>query len=392
MEEQGGGTPPTATVHPSTRHLLIAGTGRAGTSFLVRYLTELGLDTTLSRRGEAGAFWDDLASAGLEEHLAYSGAELPYVVKSPWIGEHIEQILSNPRLAVDAILVPVRDLMEAAASRAILEMRAIHEHAPWMAEMDRSWEVWGTTPGGMVYSLNPLDQARLLAFSFHNLVWRATEAEVPVHFLAFPRMVEDKEYLLHALRPILPHGTTAERAYQAHARTADLTKIRVGKEMMATVNERRVDAASAHRAAQSMRPEEVDMLALRRELGRVRKDALQSERKVTEVQAALSAESARTAGAAGEIAELRAALWAERAHVAQAAGEIAELRTANSAERAHVAQAVAEIAELRTALSAESARAEQATGEARALLSSRSWRITAPLRALLTGVRRKSAQ
>jgi len=33
------------------RHLVISGTGRAGTSFLVRWLTEMGLDTHLSRRG-----------------------------------------------------------------------------------------------------------------------------------------------------------------------------------------------------------------------------------------------------------------------------------------------------------------------------------------------------
>ena len=47
------------------RHLIIAGTGRAGTSFLVRYLTELGLDTIPTREGEA-AWWDVEANAGLE--------------------------------------------------------------------------------------------------------------------------------------------------------------------------------------------------------------------------------------------------------------------------------------------------------------------------------------
>jgi hypothetical protein len=45
------------------RHLLIAGTGRAGTSFLVRYLTELGLDSRLRRYGE-NAGWDENANAG----------------------------------------------------------------------------------------------------------------------------------------------------------------------------------------------------------------------------------------------------------------------------------------------------------------------------------------
>ena len=81
-----------ATAPPATHHLVIAGTGRAGTSFLVRYLTELGLDTSLSRQGEA-AFWDEAANAGLEEFpIVGSGANLPYVVKSPWTGDCIERL------------------------------------------------------------------------------------------------------------------------------------------------------------------------------------------------------------------------------------------------------------------------------------------------------------
>lgn len=75
------------------RHLVIAGTGRAGTSFLVRYLTELGLDTTLTRKGDA-AGWDVEANAGLED-LVVAGKSLPYVVKSAWMGEYIEQILKQ---------------------------------------------------------------------------------------------------------------------------------------------------------------------------------------------------------------------------------------------------------------------------------------------------------
>jgi hypothetical protein len=134
-QESPTGSP---VIQRPTHHLLIAGTGRAGTSFLVRYLTELGLDTTLSRAGEAGVFWDSSANADLEEQITGSGEHLPYVVKSPWIGEQIEQILSDPRLSVDAILIPVRNLVEAATSRSILEMRGIHERAPWMADLDRS--------------------------------------------------------------------------------------------------------------------------------------------------------------------------------------------------------------------------------------------------------------
>lgn len=333
----------TGAVQP-TRHLLIAGTGRAGTSFLVRYLTELGLDTTLSRSGEEAAFWDNTANAGLEEIVTRSGENLPYVVKSPWMGEYFEEILANPHLSVDAILIPVRDLVEAATSRTVLEMRAMHQYAPWMAEMDRSWEVWATTPGGVVYSVNPLDQARLLAVSFHNLIWRATQAEIPIYFLAFPRIIQDREYLFRVLHPILPPQVTAEQAYEAHERTADLTKVRVGGEEAAT--ERRT-TTTMHRAAESLRPDEVDVLAVRRELVRVR--------------AELQRVSADAARGAGEATNFR--LQAERSEN--------------------------KVADLYTAISTERTRAEQARADLAALRNSRTWRATRPVRALLSVVKGK---
>ena len=199
-------------------HLIIAGTGRAGTSFLVRYLTELGLDTTLSRHGDR-AGWDVEANAGLE-NLLVSGDNLPYVVKSPWISEYIDQILGEKRFKIDAFVVPVRDLVEAATSRVVLEQRSIHQHNPWMADrLDRTWETYGHTAGGLVYSLNPLDQARLLAVQFHRLVLKASEAGVPIVFPVFPRIATDWEYLHKCLRPILPREITEDAARAAHAKS-----------------------------------------------------------------------------------------------------------------------------------------------------------------------------
>jgi hypothetical protein len=64
------------------RHIFIGGTGRAGTSFLVRYLAEPGLDTQLSRcRPNAG--WDNAGNSGLAIGRASRG--IAYVVKSPWL-------------------------------------------------------------------------------------------------------------------------------------------------------------------------------------------------------------------------------------------------------------------------------------------------------------------
>ena len=59
VEEQSGTT---------RHHLVIAGTGRAGTSFLVRYLHQLGLETELAGAHRRPS-WDAMANAGLETNF-----------------------------------------------------------------------------------------------------------------------------------------------------------------------------------------------------------------------------------------------------------------------------------------------------------------------------------
>jgi hypothetical protein len=253
------------------KHLIIAGTGRAGTSFLVRYLTELGLDTTLARNGDR-AEWDSEANAGLE-NLLISGANLPYVVKSPWIGEYVDQILHEKLFKIDAFIVPVRDLVEAATSRVVLEQRAIHQHNPWMADqLDRTWETYGHTAGGLVYSLNPLDQARLLAVQFHRLVLKAAEAGIPLVFPVFPRIATDWDYLHKCLRAVLSPEITEDVARAAHARVADAAKVRItgeiGKDAPGNVIYRSELRPGPHYPS----PTEIDNIALRREIGRLRQE------------------------------------------------------------------------------------------------------------------------
>lgn len=210
------------------RHLLITGTGRAGTSFLVRYLDALGFETHFSRFGEH-ATWDEAANAGAENlPLSVLDDQLPYIVKSPWAGEFIDQMLADPGVALDAVVIPMRDLDDAAASRAIVELRDIVEHNDFMTKLDHPWAHRGPTPGGIVYSLHPLDQARILALGFHHLVERLTAADVPIVFLNFPRLALDADYLHAKLAPVLPKPITAEAARAAHANLADPSKIRVG--------------------------------------------------------------------------------------------------------------------------------------------------------------------
>jgi hypothetical protein len=246
--------------------LLIAGTGRAGTSFLVRALAAFGLETHLSRSN--GEEWYQEAQAGLEDvPLTAVSRDLPYVVKTPWAYQIIDEVLADPGIALDAVVIPMRDLLEASASRTIVELSTLHRRSPWMTALEKPWSDLGCTPGGIVYSLSPVDQARLLAVGFHHLVERLVQADVPLIFLAFPRMVEDADYLYEKLRPFLPPGLTREAARQAHRHIAAVNMVRVGAELHRESG-RVHDLGAAGRGSPSL--ERLDNIALRREVERLR--------------------------------------------------------------------------------------------------------------------------
>lgn len=260
---------PTKKTKKRQHHLLIAGTGRAGTTFLVRYLTAMGLDTHLSRRGER-AWTDEQAQAGLEDFPVGPNLEdLPYVVKTPMLYEFIDQVLENPDIQVDGAIIPIRNLREAASSRIILERRAMYASQPWLAHMEKTWGASAIVPGGIVYSLRAIDEARILAMGFHVLIEHLVHADIKLIFIDFPRMIHDGDYLFATLASFLPVGSTAMAAGIAHAELAVPEKVRIEREL-AVINE------SAAIAEQSL-DEGLDRLALRRELIRLREE-LQAQR------------------------------------------------------------------------------------------------------------------
>ena len=197
------------------RHIFIAGTGRAGTSFLVRYLDALGLETHISKSGDDQ--WHAKANAGLEDLPFAAPAEsLPYVVKTPWISEFVDQLLADRSIAIDAVVIPVRELSDAATSRIIVELSSLYENVEWMTSFEDTRH-WGATPGGGVFSLDPVDQERILAVEYARLVRRLVRSDVAVVFLDFPRIVEDADYLFDKLRPYLPAGPDRTRRAKSTA-------------------------------------------------------------------------------------------------------------------------------------------------------------------------------
>lgn len=248
-------------------HLLIAGTGRAGTSFLVRFMTELGLETHLSRRGKAKD-WDDRANAGLEDDLLTAPpGSAPYVVKSPWLFTRIDALLNDGRFRLDGVIVPVRPLQEVAMSRVTVEMLDRYDRDPGLLDNAAPLRLFGSTAGGVLHSLEPLDQERILAVGFHHLVERLATSEVPFVFLAFPKIIEDGAYLYRNLRPFLPAHITEAQALAAHARIAVPNQVRTGRELLDPLMGRLTSPGAA----------EAEVLALRRELRRLKEDMRERE-------------------------------------------------------------------------------------------------------------------
>ena len=196
-------------------HVVISGTGRAGTSFLTRFLGECGLDI--------GGVSDVHARtrAGLEQNLLT--AEAAYVVKDPWIFAYCD-VVDLKEINIEFLILPIRDLLDASKSRVLQERIKVMD-SPWV-DLPVA-EVSGDTPGGILYSLDPVDQARILAVGFHKLVHWATKNDIPIIFLDFPRFARDGDYLCDPLAPVLTAHCSPEQARKAFAALADSSLIRI---------------------------------------------------------------------------------------------------------------------------------------------------------------------
>jgi hypothetical protein len=365
------------------RHLVIAGTGRAGTSFLVQYLTECGLETHITRNETPG--FDANANAGFED-VPLANADLPYVIKSPWLYEFVDRLLESSDIRLDAVIVPMRDIVEAASSRVILEMQARYGSAyghPELAE----WESWAHTPGGVVFSLNALDQARLLALGFHEMIRALVRRRVPIVFVDFPRMVEDAAYLWEALEPAIGTQVKRDAAIEAHRRSADPAKVRTGGDL---------GRGSGHPpAAPSLTFPSFDTLdrsALLRELERLRKSSDSARTALDRVTQQNSACEERLRQTSQDIETLNKTIEHQREIIRRSTESSAML---DSREREERARLNAELDRLR-AVEAHHRMLEQrlADSDARwratveSLKTSTSWRITGPLRWAVTRMRR----
>lgn len=186
------------------RHVVISGTGRTGTSFLVELLTHLGLDTGYAPEEiEKSKF--KLARAGLEYDIRKPNA--PFIVKSPWFCDYSDEVLSCDDIIVEHVFVPVRDLKAAAESRRFVTAQTMST----MPLLKRLWyRQFSKAVKGGVHTRDGDHQEEVLLGQVYNLALSLSGTTVPVTLLRYPKIVNDAFYLFQKLQPILGDITYAE--------------------------------------------------------------------------------------------------------------------------------------------------------------------------------------
>lgn len=167
-------------------HVIISGTGRAGTTFLVQLLTRLGLDTGFDEDNI-----DVLAPAYAGLERVFWADDAPYIVKTPLFCDISPELFRSGAVRIERAIIPVRRFEAAAASRV-----HVQKAATGLADGE-------SVPGGLWGSKIAADQPALLRLKFTRLIEMLVDLDVPITFLMFPRLVQDPDYLYDKLRFLL---------------------------------------------------------------------------------------------------------------------------------------------------------------------------------------------
>lgn len=176
----------------------------------MRFLSECGVDAgDLSELG-----FHEQAQAGLERSIF--SVDPPYLIKDPWFFDYLDKV-DEVDVQIEALIIPIRDVREAAASRVLQERTALGQHfSDWPMRSTS-----GGSPGGSIYSLSIEDQARILAVGQAKLLSWATNKGIQPYLVGFPRLIDDAEYLYQSLSPWITKFVDKDEAIEVHRRISN---------------------------------------------------------------------------------------------------------------------------------------------------------------------------
>jgi hypothetical protein len=180
--------------------ILITGTGRAGSTLLVRVLDEIGLDTGLAE-GKLTPY-AETTRAGLECRIDDPNA--PRVVKSMLDAFRMREVLEAADVEIEHAIIPTRRLDIAAASR----IRAAE---------------YGRLPfrrGALTGTMRATEQQEVLEKMHAEMLRAFDDFGVPYTILEFPRFATDPDYTYETLSFLAPGSTreTWRAAIERHVR------------------------------------------------------------------------------------------------------------------------------------------------------------------------------
>jgi hypothetical protein len=160
--------------------IYITGTGRCGTTFLIKLFSFLGLDTGFNKSNYA-EYISKNCNSGMEK--AYNKNFT--FIKNPAIIQNISTIVRDTSIRIKAIIIPIRDYELSAESR--------------LAHKKMNGGLWCATDKKTQIDF----YNKLMA----NYVYTMTKYDLHTVFLDFDKMVSDKQYVFDKLKFIMDEYT-----------------------------------------------------------------------------------------------------------------------------------------------------------------------------------------
>ncbi len=157
--------------------IYISGTGRCGTTFLIKIFSFLDFDTGFTRDTYEKNICKK-CNAGME----YTYNSKDYIIKNPYILNNIDIILKDENIKIKTIIIPIRKYIDAANSRVKNGLKK---------------------RGGLWNATDLESQITFYNKLIANYIYYMTKYNINTIFLDFDQMINDKEYLFNKLKKIL---------------------------------------------------------------------------------------------------------------------------------------------------------------------------------------------
>jgi len=156
--------------------ILITGTGRSGTTFLIKLFSWLEYHTGYTKDNYK-KYINTNCNSGMERKYY----ENFYILKNPNFIRNIETIIKDENINIKYVIIPIRNYNLSAQSRVKN----------------------GKKNGGLLYATDLNSQIQYYKNIMANYVYFMSKYDIPTIFIDFDKMINDKQYLFSKLNSIL---------------------------------------------------------------------------------------------------------------------------------------------------------------------------------------------